>query len=336
MRWKDSRPSDCDLLTSRLNRSLRMRRNYYCWRVWAWPKIIAPNNDFYEWTLLMLSEINMNIGTWDKIHAKFRYVVQKQDKRPYLHYTEDIHPGGLKGRQVKPKWWIIILIQTQPLTACCFPLEQHYTSSQLVYSEASSRKHLVEHQEDISYWTKHLSGFWVCGIKGYKTNHSLKATATRLYSAGIDEQLVMERTGHRSIEGIRSKCILSINSKLTFLLSSLKTSSQNSPWMENPQRTKEAEGEQSTKLLVWKKQTLKIRKWGDPLERHLEGCLLLVCLQYYFYKSVFSSFCYNYKLMLEHKAVCVRASFDDGPIIYHAAIKNVSKQAVIKMCQIEV
>ena len=44
-----------------------------------------------------------------------------------------------------------------------------------------------------------------CGIEGYKTNHSLRATAaTRLYASGIDEQLVMERTGHRSLEGIRS------------------------------------------------------------------------------------------------------------------------------------
>ena len=43
------------------------------------------------------------------------------------------------------------------------------------------------------------------GIKGYKTNHSLRATAaTRLYLSGVDEQLVMELTGHRSIEGIRS------------------------------------------------------------------------------------------------------------------------------------
>ncbi len=43
------------------------------------------------------------------------------------------------------------------------------------------------------------------GISGYKTNHSLRATtATRLYHAGVDEQLVMERTGHRSLEGVRS------------------------------------------------------------------------------------------------------------------------------------
>lgn len=42
-------------------------------------------------------------------------------------------------------------------------------------------------------------------IEGYKTNHSLKATAaTRLFQAGIDEQLIMEKTGHRSLEGVRS------------------------------------------------------------------------------------------------------------------------------------
>ncbi len=43
------------------------------------------------------------------------------------------------------------------------------------------------------------------GIAGYRTNHSLRATAaTRLYQAAVDEQLIMERTGHRSIEGVRS------------------------------------------------------------------------------------------------------------------------------------
>lgn len=43
------------------------------------------------------------------------------------------------------------------------------------------------------------------GIGGFRTNHSLRATnATRLFSAGADEQLIMERTGHRSLDGVRS------------------------------------------------------------------------------------------------------------------------------------
>ena len=37
------------------------------------------------------------------------------------------------------------------------------------------------------------------GFEGQFTNHSLRATAaTRLYAAGIDEQLIAEKTGHRS------------------------------------------------------------------------------------------------------------------------------------------
>ena len=38
------------------------------------------------------------------------------------------------------------------------------------------------------------------GIEGYFTNHSLRATnATRLYAAGVPEQLITETTGHKSI-----------------------------------------------------------------------------------------------------------------------------------------
>ena len=43
------------------------------------------------------------------------------------------------------------------------------------------------------------------GIGGYKTNHSLCATAaTRLYQSEVDEQLVMVRTKQRSLEGVHS------------------------------------------------------------------------------------------------------------------------------------
>lgn len=36
------------------------------------------------------------------------------------------------------------------------------------------------------------------GFDGYFTNHSLRATAaTRLYAAGVDEQLIAEKTGYR-------------------------------------------------------------------------------------------------------------------------------------------
>ena len=42
-------------------------------------------------------------------------------------------------------------------------------------------------------------------ITGFKTNHSLRATtATRLFHHNVDEQLIMQRTGHTSIDGVRS------------------------------------------------------------------------------------------------------------------------------------
>ena len=43
------------------------------------------------------------------------------------------------------------------------------------------------------------------GVNGYYTNHSLRATAaTRLFEAGVDEQLIMLRTGHSTSSGVRS------------------------------------------------------------------------------------------------------------------------------------
>ena len=43
------------------------------------------------------------------------------------------------------------------------------------------------------------------GIEGFSTNHSLRATATtRLYDSQVDEATIMERTGHRSVNGVRA------------------------------------------------------------------------------------------------------------------------------------
>ena len=43
------------------------------------------------------------------------------------------------------------------------------------------------------------------GIGGYKTNHSLRATgATELFKRGAPEKLIQERTGHRSLEALRT------------------------------------------------------------------------------------------------------------------------------------
>ena len=70
--------------------------------------------------------------------------------------------------------------------------------------------HRRTQQQDAGTPTIHLANTVAClckqaGIQGHKINHSLWATvASRLYQAGVDEQLVMERTGYRSLDCIRS------------------------------------------------------------------------------------------------------------------------------------
>ena len=45
----------------------------------------------------------------------------------------------------------------------------------------------------------------MAGLSGNKTNHSLRATgATHMYESGVPEKLIQERTGHRSLEALRS------------------------------------------------------------------------------------------------------------------------------------
>jgi hypothetical protein len=146
-------------------------------------------------------------------------VIENPGERPHLRYTEDIsknHPGGLKGRKQKPKVVIHHSNEENP-NRCFVRLFKLYNS--LCPAERPDNAFYL------SPLTKPKERCWfsrtplghnrlknivkrMCekaGIPGYKTNHSLRATtATRLYSEGVDEQLVMERTGHRSIEGIRS------------------------------------------------------------------------------------------------------------------------------------
>ena len=56
------------------------------------------------------------------------------------------------------------------------------------------------------------------GIPGFRTNHSLHATAaTTLYNSGVDEQQVMERTGHISLDGVRSYKLTSMQQKQVLL-----------------------------------------------------------------------------------------------------------------------
>ena len=94
--------------------------------------------------------------------------------------------------------------------ACCFVrlfelYQSTWCSTSCFYLQPQKNQ-----QQDAGTPTIHLANTVAClckqaGIQGHKINHSLWATvASRLYQAGVDEQLVMERTGYRSLDGIRS------------------------------------------------------------------------------------------------------------------------------------
>ena len=146
-------------------------------------------------------------------------LVEKPGERAYLVYREDMsknHPGGLKGRKVKPKVAVHHANLENP-DRCFVRLYKLYNS--LCPPDRPKDAYYLQplHKPKQECWyaprplghTK-LDGT-VCrlcreaGIPGYRTNHSLRATTTtRLHQSGVQEQEIMERTGHRSLEGVRS------------------------------------------------------------------------------------------------------------------------------------
>ncbi len=157
-----------------------------------------------------------------KEHRNLRYdppqihLVELPGARPFLEYREDIsknHPGGLKGRKIKPK--IVVHHSNVEKPERCFVR---------LYNGLCPRNR-PKHAYYLQPLQKPTAKCWysvtpvghckldrtihrLCeeaGIKGYRTNHSLRATAaTRLHQSGCEEQQIMERTGHRSVEAVRS------------------------------------------------------------------------------------------------------------------------------------
>ena len=125
-------------------------------------------------------------------------------------------PGGLKGRFIQPK--VVVHYENSENPDRCFvKLFKQYIS--LCPPDCPKNAFYLQplRNPNGKYWFSkkpighnRLEGTVArmclqAGIVGFHTNHSLRATtATRLYQAGIDEQLVMEQTGHRSLDGVRN------------------------------------------------------------------------------------------------------------------------------------
>lgn len=146
-------------------------------------------------------------------------VIEKPRQRPYLEYVEDTsknRPGGLKGRKMKPK--IVQHHDNPDNPARCFVRLFKLYQSLLPKDRPKNAFYfqpLKTPRPDCWFSNKPIGHNTLDGtvarlcqqaqIQGFRTNHSLRATAaTRLFQASVDEQLIMERTGHRSLEGVRS------------------------------------------------------------------------------------------------------------------------------------
>ena len=158
-------------------------------------------------------------------HRRLRYnpsqinVVNEEGKAPYIVYNEDIsktNQGGLKSRKLVPKR-VIHHSNVQNPQRCLVRLFIKY--SQLCpKNRPDGALYLTPLKSPTqNCWFSHvpighnkLADTVPClmreaGIQGYFTNHSLRATATtRLYDAQVDEASIMERTGHRSLTGVRT------------------------------------------------------------------------------------------------------------------------------------
>ena len=148
-------------------------------------------------------------------------LVEREGQRAYLEYTEDLsknHLGGLKGRKIAPK---VVRHHDNPCdpSRCFVRLYKLYMS--LCPADAPDHTFYLKpldpsKQSNTCWYSKRALGHntldktvsrlcSAAGIGGFKTNHSLRATTTsRLYQSGVEEQQVMERTGHRSLDGVRS------------------------------------------------------------------------------------------------------------------------------------
>ena len=135
---------------------------------------------------------------------------------PYLVYTENAsknHTGGLRHRKVKPK--IVTHYANKENPSRCFITMYKKYLSHCPLQRTTKAFYLTTLK-------KSTGAIWYCNvpighntisktvcrlcksadINGFKTNQSLRVT--RLFQSGTEEQLIMDHTGHRSIDGIRA------------------------------------------------------------------------------------------------------------------------------------
>ena len=136
-----------------------------------------------------------------------------------LEYTENYsknNAGGLAHRKVQPKHVVHHANDAYP-KRCLVRLYQTYMSYQPSVAKSNAfyltplkkpKGNVWYGKTPIGHNTLNTTVSRICKaavITGFKTNHSLRVTtATRLFQKGVEEQLIMSRTGHRSVEGVQT------------------------------------------------------------------------------------------------------------------------------------
>ena len=146
-------------------------------------------------------------------------LVEPPTGKAYLCYNEDMsktNKAGLKQRKLVPKEVVHHQNESNP-SRCLIRLFKLYNSlcpadrphhafylAPLVRPTKTCwfRKAALGHNKLSQVVSRLMKS---AGIEGYFTNHSLRATAaTRLYDAQIDEATIVDRTGHKSTDGVRT------------------------------------------------------------------------------------------------------------------------------------
>ena len=147
-------------------------------------------------------------------------LIEPPNESAFLVYTENVsknNPGGLHHRKLKAKEVNHYENKGDP-RRCFVRLFKCYVSHRPQGSIKDNAFYLtpVRNPKTSVWYMRSAIGHntlntivqrlcKLVGIPGFKTNHSLRVTAaTRLFQNGVDEQLIMARTGHRSTDGIRA------------------------------------------------------------------------------------------------------------------------------------
>ncbi len=144
---------------------------------------------------------------------------EQPEGRSYLTYREDFsktNQGGLQHRQKVPKE-VTHYANTNDPARCLVRLYKLYNSRCPVDRPADAfyLKPLLRPKGSVWFSRVPVGHNMLqqtvprlmktAGYSGHYTNHSLRVSAaTRLFDCGIDEQLIMNRTGHSSTDGVRA------------------------------------------------------------------------------------------------------------------------------------